>query len=169
MTTQPRNTSTPATFARLRDGSWGARVTGPVAVGDVLAVRARSGRVQHAAVAAIVWQGRDGDDAVALCATKPIDAPKANPERAPARDLDNEIRDLREQVDALVLRGLGHGRGTRRDYLTLTEVRRVLDEHLEGEVFHGEVVDTPKPPPSSPPPPRAVIVAEAGEVDDLPF
>jgi hypothetical protein len=67
-------TTTPATPAKLRDGSWGARVQGAAAVGDVVTITTRAGKTWDARVTSVIWTG----DGVALCATASLD-------RAPAR------------------------------------------------------------------------------------
>jgi len=48
----------PATWAKLRDGSWGVRVTGEVRVGDVVTVTAQSGKVQDKAIREIAFRGQ---------------------------------------------------------------------------------------------------------------
>lgn len=62
-----------ATPAKLSDGTWGARVTGEVAVGQELTITARSGKTWTATVAAVVWQG----EGVSLCSTAGARAPRA--------------------------------------------------------------------------------------------
>lgn len=48
-----------ATPAKLRDGSWGARVAGIVRPGDVVRIVARSGKTWDATVARVLWTGDD--------------------------------------------------------------------------------------------------------------
>lgn len=48
----------PATWARLRDGSWGVRVTREVNVGDVVTVTSQSGKVQDKAIQGIAFRGQ---------------------------------------------------------------------------------------------------------------
>jgi hypothetical protein len=48
----------PATWARLRDGSWGVRVTREVKVGDVVTVTSQSGKVQDKAITGIAFKGQ---------------------------------------------------------------------------------------------------------------
>jgi len=47
-----------ATPAKLRNGSWGARVVGSASVGDTVRVRTRAGAVWTATVTGVVWSGR---------------------------------------------------------------------------------------------------------------
>jgi hypothetical protein len=54
-----------ATPAKLRNGAWGARVQGQVAIGDSVKIVTKSGKSWTAMVEKIVWQG----DGVTLCAT----------------------------------------------------------------------------------------------------
>ena len=61
-----------ATPAKLRDGSWGARVLAPSApeTGARIKVQARSGKTWAALVAHVLWSGEDRDGRpVHLCAT----------------------------------------------------------------------------------------------------
>jgi hypothetical protein len=48
----------PATWARLRDASWGVRVTREVKVGDVVTVTSQSGKVADKAITGIAFQGQ---------------------------------------------------------------------------------------------------------------
>ena len=52
-----------ATYAKLRDGSWGVRVTGPAAAGQSVTVRKKDGTSKVERIAAVVWEG----DGVTLC------------------------------------------------------------------------------------------------------
>lgn len=55
-----------ATPAKLKDGSWGARVTDPIVnVGDSIEIKTRSGKSWIADVTEIVWHGKG----VYLCRT----------------------------------------------------------------------------------------------------
>lgn len=47
----------PATWARLPDGTWGARPEAPVVAGDLVAVRARDGRSAERVVASVLQDG----------------------------------------------------------------------------------------------------------------
>lgn len=58
-TRQPRAGVFPATPAKLRDGTWGARVTGRVNPGITIEVRAASGKVWEAVIDEIIWTGAD--------------------------------------------------------------------------------------------------------------
>lgn len=48
----------PATWARLRDGSWGVRVTREVKVGDVVTATSQSGKVADKAITGIAFSGQ---------------------------------------------------------------------------------------------------------------
>jgi hypothetical protein len=52
-----------ATYTKLRDGSWGIRVTGTAKAGDVVTVTKRSGEAVNATVGRVVWTG----NGVSLC------------------------------------------------------------------------------------------------------
>jgi hypothetical protein len=73
-----------ATPAKLRDGSWGARIVGadqaPKA-GETCTIRAASGKTWDASITRVVWSGKDTKtgEPVALCAT-------ASTEPRPRRD-----------------------------------------------------------------------------------
>lgn len=53
------------TPAKLRDGSWGARVEGEVAVGDEIQIRSKGGKEWTARVTLTIWTG----PGVTICAT----------------------------------------------------------------------------------------------------
>lgn len=61
----------PATPARLRNGSWGARVQGAVKAGDLILVKTKAGKVWDAQVTKVIWAG----EGVTLCATGPGSTP----------------------------------------------------------------------------------------------
>jgi len=46
---------------KLRNGSWGARVTGTVTTGDRIQVTAKSGKTWTATVSRVVWSGKDAN------------------------------------------------------------------------------------------------------------
>jgi hypothetical protein len=80
-----------ASPTRLRDGTWGARVTGPAAEGDEITITARSGKTWQAEVVRVLWTG----DGVAICSTASIDRPHrtsrpAKPRRAWYDDPDHQ-------------------------------------------------------------------------------
>ena len=53
---------------KLRDGSWGVRMTGDRAsVGETILVKTRAGKTWHAIIARIVWEG---DDAMVASTTR---------------------------------------------------------------------------------------------------
>ncbi len=59
----------PATFSKLKDGSWGIRVEGDAQPGDRVQTRRADGRTQWITVDQVVWQGRDrySQQNVSLC------------------------------------------------------------------------------------------------------
>ena len=63
---------TTATPAKLRDGSWGARVAGPVKSGDTVEVKTKVGKTWTAVVTAVLWTGEGGT--VSLCSTRSTQA-----------------------------------------------------------------------------------------------
>lgn len=63
-----------ATFAKLKDGTWGIRVAGNVEPGAKIQVTRRDGSISEAEVVRVVWSGDD----VSLCEIK-RNEPKANP------------------------------------------------------------------------------------------
>lgn len=62
-------TPTPATPAKLRDGGWGARVTGSASRGDIVQITTRSGKTWQATVTRVLSSG----GAKTLCATESLD------------------------------------------------------------------------------------------------
>jgi hypothetical protein len=58
-----------ASPAKLRDGSWGARVQGAAKSGDTVTIRASSGKAWDARIAKVLWTG----DGVSLCSTTSLD------------------------------------------------------------------------------------------------
>ena len=63
------NNTTTATPAKLRDGSWGARVRGTVAAGDVVTITTSAGKTWQATVQRVIWRGAG----VSICATAGLD------------------------------------------------------------------------------------------------
>ena len=63
--------STTASPAKLKNGSWGARVQGSVSVGDTITITTRAGKSWDARVTKVVWSG----EGVAVCATESLDRP----------------------------------------------------------------------------------------------
>lgn len=61
-----------ATPAKLRDGSWGARVQGPAKVGDIVTITTKAGKSWPANVTQILWSG----EGVTLCSTASLTAPR---------------------------------------------------------------------------------------------
>lgn len=58
------------TPAKLRDGTWGARVQGtPKGPGHIVHIRTRGGKEWDARITAVLWTG----DGVALCRTESLD------------------------------------------------------------------------------------------------
>ncbi len=64
-----------ASPTKLRDGSWGARTSADIAVGDTITITARSGKSWDAVVERIVWTGanRYGKGDVAIVAIRSLD------------------------------------------------------------------------------------------------
>ena len=60
-----------ATPCKLRNGSWGARTSAPVAIGDTVTITTRGGKTWDARVTHVVWTG----DGVAIVATESLDRP----------------------------------------------------------------------------------------------
>jgi hypothetical protein len=58
-------TTMKASPAKLRDGSWGARVSGAVSIGDVVTITTKAGKSWDATVTRVVWT----DGTAAICAT----------------------------------------------------------------------------------------------------
>ncbi len=48
-----------ATYAKLRDGSWGIRVQGTAGVGDEILVTRKNGNQRWVRVQEVVWAGKD--------------------------------------------------------------------------------------------------------------
>ena len=55
--------------AKLRDGTWGVRVTGTVRGGETVQVRTRSGKKWAAEIDQVLWSGTNDGQPVALCST----------------------------------------------------------------------------------------------------
>ena len=55
-----------ATPAKLRNGSWGARVQGRVSAGDSVQITTKAGKSWTATVSKVVWSG----NGVSICATE---------------------------------------------------------------------------------------------------
>jgi hypothetical protein len=60
-----------ATPAKLKNGTWGARVSGLVQEGDLITVRTRAGKTWDARVERVIWQG-DGVSLVSTSSTSSI-------------------------------------------------------------------------------------------------
>lgn len=72
-----------ASPAKLRDGSWGARVPGNAAKGDGVTIKTRAGKTWPARVVVVLWSGEDHKtgNPVSLCRTESLDrrsAPKSS-------------------------------------------------------------------------------------------
>lgn len=59
-----QNTTAAATYAKLKDGSWGVRSTSPVKPGAVITVTKKSGDSKMETISRVLWSG----DGVFLCA-----------------------------------------------------------------------------------------------------
>lgn len=70
-----------ASPAKLRDGSWGARVVGEAREGDTIRITTRSGRSWAAVVTRVLWTGtrtagpRGETQAVSIVTDEPVGAP----------------------------------------------------------------------------------------------
>jgi hypothetical protein len=64
-------TTLAASPTKLRSGSWGARVNGPAAVGDIVTITTRGGKTWDAEVTKVVWTG-EGVSVCATAATAPV-------------------------------------------------------------------------------------------------
>lgn len=61
-----------ASPAKLRDGSWGARVQSEqVSTGDLLTITTKAGKTWNARVTRVVWAG----EGVSICATESMERP----------------------------------------------------------------------------------------------
>ena len=58
-----------ATPIKLKDGSWGVRVSGAVQAGDRVTVRSRSGKSWEVKISRVLWTGpdRNGSGQVSIC------------------------------------------------------------------------------------------------------
>lgn len=65
---------TTATPSKLRDGSWGARVKGSVAVGETILIETKAGKSWEARVTEVKWSG----DGVTLVATQSADRQRSS-------------------------------------------------------------------------------------------
>lgn len=65
----PETGSQVATPTKLRSGKWGARVKGRARAGDIITIRAKSGKTWKAKVTRVVWSGQG----VTLVATEGLD------------------------------------------------------------------------------------------------
>lgn len=54
-----------ANYTKLKDGTWGVRVSGRVSVGQEVTVTKKSGEVSHETVSVVLWTGiaKDGAEA----------------------------------------------------------------------------------------------------------
>jgi len=122
-----------ATPAKLRDGSWGARVKGAAKSGDVLKVTTRAGKSWTATVDRVLWKGRG----VTLVSTRRAAAAK------PVRDWSRTANAAEASRNAWARRremaemaaDMGHGnwgsvrRGTHRHDRCSACNARMLDAH----------------------------------------
>jgi hypothetical protein len=67
--------------AKLKDGTWGARVDGSAAVGDEITITANNGKTWRARVRAVLWTG----EGVSLVATQSLDRPAGSSPRRKQR------------------------------------------------------------------------------------
>ena len=102
MMIETSSTPRPATPAKLRDGSWGARVRGPVQAGDTVTITTSAGKTWQARVERVVWTG----EGVTLCATSSLDRASTP---APAATYGGRIEASRQAWGRA--RGMGSGHG----------------------------------------------------------
>jgi hypothetical protein len=94
-----------ASPTKLRDGTWGARVTGPAAEGDTITITTRAGKSWDAEVERVLWTG----DGVSICATASIDRPAHRSSRPSGGQCDNCLeyrRNLRPAADSSGIGGM---------------------------------------------------------------
>lgn len=86
--TRDMSTTHTATPAKLRTGSWGARVPGTAREGQAITVRARSGKTWDATVSRVLWTGRDSRSGrtISLCATESAPAARSTYHAVRGRD-----------------------------------------------------------------------------------
>lgn len=89
-----------ATPAKLRNGNWGARVTGRVSAGSVVTIKTRSGKTWDAQVERVLWTG----DGVSLCATRSLDR---KPSTSTRRCCEQCGRRSHRLVNAVDMSGIG--------------------------------------------------------------
>ncbi len=70
-----------ATPAKLRDGSWGARVPGSVQAGDVVTITTRGGKSWDATISMVIWS----NDEISICATGSAPSRRAPAPRSQSR------------------------------------------------------------------------------------
>jgi hypothetical protein len=87
-----------ATWASLKDGSWGLRVQAEVTEGEVVKVQTRGGKTTYESVGKIVWVGRnnvtDGSVAYTLATLGP--KPEVKKPRAPRKPKASKLPTLEE-------------------------------------------------------------------------
>lgn len=77
-----------ATPAKLKDGTWGARVAGVPKCGDVINVETKAGKSWTARVVRVLWKG----DGVASVQTESLDRPTSRRQsREDAADLAEDM------------------------------------------------------------------------------
>lgn len=91
-----------ATPTKLRDGTWGARVSGRVSEGDLVTIRTSTGKTWQARITRIVWAGKDRDGAdaaiVATASTEPKPATPARRARIGAPRAGGRCRGCRGEI-----------------------------------------------------------------------
>lgn len=65
-------TTTTASPAKLKNGSWGARVPGRASEGDTITIKTRAGKRWDATISRVLWTGADrrSGETVSLVATE---------------------------------------------------------------------------------------------------
>jgi hypothetical protein len=96
MTTTTTITASPA---KLKNGSWGARVRGDVTEGDTITITTRGGKSWDARVTKVVWSG----EGVAVCATESLAGDAAAAERRATMTEE----DLKAEVERVAAKFVG--------------------------------------------------------------
>ena len=110
-------TTATATPKKLKDGSWGARVSGSVAAGDEITITTRSGKSWQARVDRVLWSG----DGITLVSTS---------RQVQARPAYAETRDVYGARHAHAYYGVSNadGSGCRRCCRTTTRTAQIWEE-----------------------------------------
>src|ERR1700722_320589 len=89
-----------ATPAKLKDGSWGARIAGTIAVGDVVTIITSKGKSWKARVTNVVWSkdgiSRAAPESIEERGSKPTASTQAAAKRGPLASGSFQPRKMRE-------------------------------------------------------------------------